>query len=323
MLKNLLQTSGFQWINVMTPTVQDYQDLTKSLNLPEKVILNCLDSDYLPHVESYGATQFVILRLPEPDTPEDADSVQELTTKIALFVRPDKVVSVHRLNLSYIIEVEAKVKALNDFKETNITSFHILSLFFEQVAKAFEDPLNQLEQKMESFEEKIFHSKRSKALLKEGYYIKRKASAYKKVIKFSIDLMMKLSAKPDFPLVIWQESKEKLDRYLFYADDIFENTQGLLSLHLSIASQRTNEASFRTNEIVRVLTVLTIFFLPLNFIAGVFGMNFVHIPLLTSEQGFWVSLLIMGLISLALLMYVLSKGWLTPADASLTKNKND
>lgn len=299
------------WTDVEAPSKEILESLAQKHGLSKKLFLNCLDPDYLPHLETYGATQFVILRFPEPDSKLNADTVQELTTKVALFLNRQGITSIHRVNLPQLDAVEKKVKQM-PLAET--TRYHVLALFFEQVAISFDQPLNELEQKMEVFEEKIFHSRKTKTLLQEGYYIKRKASAYKKVIKFTLDVMNTLLQKGDCTLSLLQETKDKLDRCLFYADDIFENVQGLLNLHMAIESQRTNEASFRTNEIVRVLTVLSIFFLPLNFLAGVFGMNFDYIPLLKDQNGFWYSLAFMVFICGGLATYVLRQGWIVKKD---------
>jgi magnesium transporter len=50
----------------------------------------------------------------------------------------------------------------------------------------------------------------------------------------------------------------------------------------------------------------------LNFIAGVYGMNFEQMPLVKSAEGFWVSIGIMIFICVGLLIYVVQKGWLSP-----------
>ncbi len=304
-----LKLDQFNWTDVVAPSKEILESLAIKYGLSKKIFMNCLDPDYLPHIETYGTTQFVILRFPEPDSKLNADTVQELTTKVAIFINQNHLTSIHRVQLSQIDAVSKKARTL---PKDQASSFHVLALFFEQVAVSFDQPLTELELKMEIFEEKIFHSKKTKTLLQEGYYIKRKASAYKKVIKFTLDVMAKLIINGDCPLGLLQGTKDKLDRCLFYADDIFENVQGLLNLHMSIESQRTNEASFRTNEIVRVLTVLSIFFLPLNFLAGLYGMNFEHIPLLKDHNGFWYAVGFMILICGGLLTYVGRKGWLTP-----------
>lgn len=317
--QNLFANRRFQWIDVVAPGPEQFHALASVLAIPQAIVENCLNPDYLPHVENYESTRFVIMRLPEPYTDSKADTVQELTTKVAIFISDGTVYTVHRIGrldcLVKIANILAEVQKAGKAEE--IGTNNLLGLLFEEMANGFENPLTQLEVSMEKFEEDIFNHKRSKALLQEGYYIKRKASAYRKVLKYSIDILTKLAAKQE----LWQDSRDILERNLFYADDVFENTQGLLSLHMSIASQRTNEASFRTNEIMRVLTVLTIFFLPLNFIAGVFGMNFAHIPGLQHEWGFWISIGLMLMISLALFLYIAVKGWLSPVDTNINYRK--
>jgi len=68
--------------------------------------------------------------------------------------------------------------------------------------------------------------------------------------------------------------------------------------------------SHRTNDIMRTLTVLTAIFLPLNLIAGIFGMNFEFIPLLHVRAGFWLALVGMGVTAAGLSVYFWRKRYL-------------
>jgi magnesium transporter len=303
--------NSLKWVDYLDPSPQVLEQLAIELCLAKKIVLNCLDSDYLPHVETYGETHFIILRLMEPITTSDADSIQELTTKIALFVSPHQVVTVHRLPLPELDAVKEKIKTLDLEK---CTKQKLVSLFLEQVSLGFDKPLTELEAKLEEFEVNFFHKTKAKNLLRESFYIKRKSSAFKKVLKLSMDLIAKLSTKLEGSVELYQTTKDRLERNLFYAEDVNENMQSLLNLHIAIESQKTNEASFKTNETMRVLTVLTIFFLPLNFVAGVFGMNFQHIPLLNHPYGFWISVAFMLFVSLFLAIYVIKQGWIRKPD---------
>lgn len=303
--------NGFKWLDVTNPSKEMLEQLAGELKLPKKVLLNCLDSDYLPHVETYGSLAqpvfFIVLRFMEPVIPMAADSVQELTTKIAFFMTSNRMVSIHRLDLREVAEVDRKLKSMSS---EEVSRFHVLSRFFEQASLGFDPHLTELERRMEDFEDRLFQNKKYKSNMLEGYYIKRKASAFKKVTKLTIEALNKITVGTDCPLGLMQQTKDRLERNLFYSEDVYDNMQSLLNLHMSVEAQRTNEASFRTNEIMRVLTVLSIFFLPLNFLAGVFGMNFEHIPLLKNPEGFWISIVSMVVISLGLMWYVLRKGWL-------------
>jgi magnesium transporter len=61
---------------------------------------------------------------------------------------------------------------------------------------------------------------------------------------------------------------------------------------------------------MRTLTVLTAIFLPLNLIAGIFGMNFEFIPLIHLQDGFWWAMASMGLIAAGLSMFFWRKRYL-------------
>lgn len=308
---------SFKWTDYTGPTPQLLRQLALELDVPERVMLNSLDTDYLPQIEIYEKVQFILLRLMEPETKLDASSVQELTTKVALFIHENRVVSLHRLPLAEIEKIRQHIESKNS---PVLSKQKLISYFYEQAALGFDKPLTDLEQKMERIEESFFSSNKSKDFLREGFYLKRKSAAFKKVLKLTLDLLNKLVGKMDCSMVNFQESKDRLERSLFYAEDVYDNVQSLLNLHVSVESQKTNEASFKTNEIMRVLTVLTIFFLPLNFIVGLFGMNFAHIPFLQHEYGFWFSVVAMFVISLLLAVYLLKQGWLRKPDIVLDQS---
>ena len=65
---------------------------------------------------------------------------------------------------------------------------------------------------------------------------------------------------------------------------------------------------------MKVLTIITTIFIPLSFIASVYGMNFDQMPELRKENGYFVVLGFMGFIGLALVFYFWKRGWLSKDD---------
>jgi magnesium transporter len=305
---NEVTFANIKWIDHVAPTKKKLIEMAQVIGVPQGMILNCLNPDFLPHLDTYNGVYFLMLRVSELGAPKSSDSIQELTTKIALFIKDDTIYSFHRLPLSEIDAVAEKMKE----KAGLATRQYFFQSLLEQVALSYDGPLLELEQMTDTFEENILKSVKSRNLLQDGFILKRKSSAYKKVIKFTSEVMMKTVGMLNLDQSQFGYIKEKFDRYQFYSDDVFENSQSLLNLHIGIQSQKTNEASFRTNEIMRVFTVLTLFFLPLNFIAGIYGMNFEFMPLVKDSNGFWIAIGFMAAICLVLLGYVIKKGWLAP-----------
>jgi magnesium transporter len=66
----------------------------------------------------------------------------------------------------------------------------------------------------------------------------------------------------------------------------------------------------RMNEIMKILTVVSAIFIPLTFIAGVYGMNFVFMPELKYSYGYYTIVGVMFMIGLSLLLFFWKRGWL-------------
>ena len=96
---------------------------------------------------------------------------------------------------------------------------------------------------------------------------------------------------------------EHIERVVNHVRRLEQSAETAVQMHF-------NAQSNRTNDIMRTLTVLTAIFLPLNLIAGIFGMNFDSIPLLHSASGFWWALGGMGFVGLSLALLFWRKRYL-------------
>jgi Mg2+ and Co2+ transporter CorA len=96
---------------------------------------------------------------------------------------------------------------------------------------------------------------------------------------------------------------EHIERVIHHVRRLEQNAETAVQMHFSAQSNRTN-------DIMRTLTVLTAIFLPLNLIAGIFGMNFDFIPLLHQRAGFWWTLGAMVLTALGLGLFFWRKRYL-------------
>ena len=70
----------------------------------------------------------------------------------------------------------------------------------------------------------------------------------------------------------------------------------------------------RTNDVMKVLTIMASIFIPLNFLAAVYGMNFAYMPELQYQRGYFVLLGVMAAAAAAMVYFFYRKGWLTKSD---------
>jgi magnesium transporter len=98
---------------------------------------------------------------------------------------------------------------------------------------------------------------------------------------------------------VYDHTVQAIDAVEAYRDIL----AGLLDVYLS-------SISTRMNEIMKFLTIIGTIFLPLTFIAGVYGMNFQHMPELQWRWGYYGCLLLMLLIAVGMLLYFKRKKWL-------------
>ena len=96
---------------------------------------------------------------------------------------------------------------------------------------------------------------------------------------------------------------EHIERVVHHVRRLEQSAETAVQMHFSLQSNRTN-------DIMRTLTALTAVFLPLNLIAGIFGMNFEFLPLIHQQHGFWWAMAAMGLISITLVALFWRKRYL-------------
>jgi magnesium transporter len=92
-----------------------------------------------------------------------------------------------------------------------------------------------------------------------------------------------------------------------------ERTQSLATLHYQIASDLTDGylgmSSHRLNRVMQILTIITVIFVPLTFLAGIYGMNFENMPELSTRSGYFIVIAIMFVIAVTQLIYFRKKRW--------------
>jgi magnesium transporter len=114
----------------------------------------------------------------------------------------------------------------------------------------------------------------------------------------------------DCPPLITEQTEPflgDLEAHLAQHQDVIDHLRdavaSLLDAHVSVVTMRTN-------EVMRVLTIMASIFIPMTFVAGVYGMNFQHMPELAMPWAYPIAWLVMLSIAVTMLIYFWRKKWL-------------
>jgi len=300
----VFEAPTFKWIDVTGPSREELEALAAEYGLHPLSVQDCLDPQHLPKHERVGAFSFVILRAYDENAPPDADTTQSLTRKVALFFDGKLLITIHRAELGFLTELKRQPpRALAENEPPG--AVRVLEIA-SGVIDSFWKPLEDAEKRITALEERSAHHRERPSLIHEVFHMKRRINAIRSTSRHTLETVKKLTAAsqehvPPSPRL--NDVRENAESLYFATDEILEDANNLLSLTLAAADHETN-------EVVRVLTIFSAFFLPLTFIVGVYGMNFDVMPELRWRYGYPVVWAVMLGCSLAIYLWLRRKEWL-------------
>jgi magnesium transporter len=287
---------SFEWVDVESPTNEELLAIGEKYQLHPSSIQDCMQPEHLPKFELIEETAFIICRFYDEQCDKKADSIQDLTSKLAIFYTKDLLITIHRKPLVQIEEVLTKYR-------DNHSTQDIVCKLVKACLTSYEAPLTKLDTEIDFYESRIFLKKRIPDLLKSLYRIKRQVYVMRKLTTLSKEIVDKLSENARKKNPFLQDLKDYYVKTDTQNEEAYDSIMSLMNIYISLASQRTN-------EVMRTLTVFTAFFLPLTFIVGVYGMNFKYMPELNEYWGYPAVLGMMLLITIGVWVWFKRRGWM-------------
>lgn len=285
----------FVWIDVVEPTPAELRALAHAHGLHPQHVQDCLDPEHLPKFERIGGTTFIIVRAWDEAAAADAASVQEGTRKVAIFCAPELMLTIHRRDQPWLLRLFEKhgTAVAPDTAAEVRRSFvtRILIDLLNGAAASYEAPLEAAESRADAFESTVFGHENLAGALRDVYLVKRRLLLIRRMLRHTMAVFHSITPPGERTEPLVQDLRETVGSLASYCEELLDDVNSLLNIHLGLASHRTN-------EVVRVLTVFSVFFLPLTFIVGIYGMNFRFMPELTARWGYpavWLGMLVVTL----------------------------
>jgi magnesium transporter len=289
---------GIKWIDVLNPSEAEMQDLSDEYRLNTHVVRDCMQPQHLPKYELIDDVHFLILRFFAKDPDKPIATIQELTNKIAIFYTDKFIITIHKSEASFLEDVR---KRHVDTKKCDSVADILVKIIWEDL-ETFDDPVTKLSEKLDSYESEVMIKKTSPDLTQELYMIKHEASVSHKVLMLMQEPINHMQPKKGDKSAV-QDMRDQYLKMLTLYSQVLDDVNNLMNLYMSLSAKRTN-------EVMRVLTVFSVFFMPLTFIVGVYGMNFKFMPELSWRLGYPLVMIFMAIVTIIIYFWFKRKRWL-------------
>lgn len=293
-----IKNTDIIWIDLLDPTQEEVQTVSTQYHLNSYTILDSLDPDHLPKYEEHNDTHFFIIRILH-DEKQKTPSVQSLSSKIAVFFTDRFIITVHRSSQPLIQDVKENYVDNGRINSTIGIVIHIVG----SALRTFDVPAIDLSNEIDFYESKLFLKKNVPADMIEGiYYLKNRAGLYKKLLLLSNEVVNSIRVEGDQRPAL-QDVRDLHTKLVLLYDQVQDDANNLLNIYLSLSARKTN-------DVMKLLTIFSVFFMPLTFIVGIYGMNFKYMPELESPLGYPITLIVMVLVCVIIFFWFKRKRWL-------------
>lgn len=287
------------WINVLPPLKQEeFSELSAGLDIPIDFLTDSLDIDERSRFEEEDNVKLIVIKTPTENNSFNESDAYYITIPICIILTHNQIVTVNSFDNPAI------KKFLNTFQNRHPDKRNMMVLkIFEKIVQNFMEHLKEINQRRNTYEQKLYDASRNEHLL-ELMRIQKSLVYFLTALRSNELLLMKLQ-RTNF-LLLNEDEKEFLD------DLIVDNSQGLemANIYSNILSSTLDAfagiIANNQNEVLKRLSVITIVLTLPVLVASIYGMN-VPIPYQHSPNAFWIPIILSVGISLVIGWFFLRK----------------
>jgi magnesium transporter len=297
------ETPTVTWINIDgLHQVEILEKLGECYGFHPLVLEDILNTDQRPKIEDYGEYLYVVLKMLD----QSNQSNEILTEQISVILGQSFVISFQEKEGDVFDPIRERIRS-GKGRIRKMGADYLAYALLDSIVDNYFIVMEKLGERIEFLEEELV-KRPIPETLQTIHHLKREMIFFRKAVWPLREVIGSLE-RGELPLV-----KETTRIYL---RDVYDHTiqvidtietfrdmvSGMLDIYLSSVSNRLN-------AVMKVLTIIATIFMPLTFIAGIYGMNFKHMPELEWRWGYptvWIAVILIGV---SMLIYFKKKGWL-------------
>lgn len=297
----IVKDNSVKWLEITSlDNIELINQICKKFNIHPLVLEDILSEDHMPKLEDYEEYLFLIVE--GLNLREDSELEVE---QFSFILFKDLVISFQQRDSNPFETVLARMSEGSNIRKNGADD--LLYALTDTIVDNYFSVIEKIGEKIDEVEDEVLLNPQ-REILNEIYKLKRNLIYIRKTLWPMRNVISNLS-KNEFDLID--------ERTLYYFRDIYDHIiqmieiietyrdicSGMLDTYLSSISNKTN-------DIMKVLTIFSTIFIPLTFIAGVYGMNFRYLPELNWKYGYASFWIISAIITGFMLRYFRRKNWL-------------
>lgn len=300
--KVFIDKPGTTWINISgVHDVDVLQSLGSYFDIHPLVLEDIVNTIQRPKLESFDKYLYIVIRSLGFNEQNEVESDQ-----VSLVLFKNMLFSFQEGRQEVFQPIFDRL-AVNDSRIRKLGTDYLLYALMDCIVDQYFTVLDKMGDKIEELEDAIMDNPDQRTL-HDIQMIRRELIYFRKSVWPLRDVLNSL----------YRDDSTLIDPSMrIYLRDVYDHTIHIIDsienyrdMVMSLVDTYMSSVSNRMNEVMKVLTIIATIFIPLTFIAGVYGMNFEYMPELKLHWGYPVTLIVMLLISVIMLIYFRRKKWL-------------
>ena len=299
-----LEKDGITWVNVERPASAELEWLEANYGFHPMALHEGMTHGEMSTIDEFDTYLFLALHFPVFN-----EQIRlTLAAEVGIFVGQDYLVTMHNGDLAPLVSLFRQCEANEDFLEATVRGstgfllYNIIDALIDHCGSI----LNKVEENVDHVELVVFDES-SRDLVREISFVRRDVIAYQRIIRHLLRVMEQLEAE-EYPFL-------KVDPEVYFGDivdhirSIGGELQELKEVIEGLGDAHSTLITHHTNQIIRILTIMSAILLPLSVISSLYGMN-VRLPLAGTPYAFGVVLGIMAGVAVAMLAFFRIRHWI-------------
>lgn len=290
------------WLNIHgLHEVELIQEMASELNLDRLTVRHILDTTQRPKVEEYDGYLFFNVRSILIDEDDRLDVEQ-----LSFVLSEEHVISFQEKISDHFDDIRFKIREDIGFVRKKSADYLLIQLL-DAILDNFFETIEDINEDVAELENEVFQNPKNETLLnlekskKQADLIKKALSPLMEALNYILNNRTSYFQKSNHKFL--NDLRMSCANALEEVDSTIRSLESLANIYYASLSQKMNET-------MKVLTTVATIFIPLTFIAGIYGMNFEYMPELGYRNGYYIVWGVMISVFIGMAIYFKKKKWL-------------